>query len=598
MFLPVVILSGIVCQPFAAAFCLGSSRVSAVVSLQAKVSAENGQSINHHVVVVGGGWAGFSAADALASCPNTNVTLMDASPRGPGGLAGGWRTPKLNRPVEAGVHGFWREYRNAYAMMRRIGLDEDEVLTPYTPSVLISESGRVALAPVLGEGKALDGIDLEQPPRSIEEIFEYLPPPLDIALGAQYDPSSPLTAADRFSGLGLLGAWSDFEQEGEESWDRYDKISADSLFRAIAGISPTLYRELVLPLLHVLPMTTAYDCSAAAALSCFHVFALQSRGAFDVRWCRGSIAEKIFNRWVERLASDTYNVKIRGSCRVQAINRVDGGQFSIKLENQSDLIICDSVVLAIGATSAGKLVDSCPPLKEITDLVPKLKRWRGVTCVAVRLFLSSPSGLDNGMKESPVAVCGPNLLPELVETGFCIYNLSQLQEQEFPDTFAVEVDYFRADDIADLDDDDVVDLSLRAIEKALEVAAIPRSVVEDFAVVRARDAVSHFCVGSASNSPATRLDKGLYMCGDWTDRTGHASWSTEKAVVTGIQAAQAFAKDWNKDYSGPSVLPAANGSTGIQGDLNRVTRSFRSVFATRSFPVSPWSLLRSYKDKN
>ena len=72
------------------------------------------------------------------------------------------------------------------------------------------------------------------------------------------------------------------------------------------------------------------------------------------------------------------------------------------------------------------------------------------------------------------------------------------------------------------------------------------SLVVDRAVVRARRAVSHFAVGSAALSPAVRLTGsgggvgggggGLYACGDWVDRTGHASWSTEKAVVTGRQA--------------------------------------------------------------
>ena len=94
--------------------------------------------------------------------------------------------------------------------------------------------------------------------------------------------------------------------------------------------------------------------------------------------------------------------------------------------------------------------------------------------------------------------------------------------------------------------------------------------------MRARRAVSHFAVGSAARSPGVRLlpcltpqgrasrgaacakahdvrsvhpgqvrlgGPGLYACGDWVDRTGHASWSTEKAVVTGRQAAAAVAAD-------------------------------------------------------
>lgn len=55
-----------------------------------------------HVVVVGGGWAGFGAAYALLSA-GVNVTILDAS-KTPGGLSSGWRTPG-GRSVEAGIKG-------------------------------------------------------------------------------------------------------------------------------------------------------------------------------------------------------------------------------------------------------------------------------------------------------------------------------------------------------------------------------------------------------------------------------------------------------------------------------------------------------------
>lgn len=55
-------------------------------------------------VVVGGGWAGFGAAHALAKLGFV-VTLLDASPS-PGGLSTGFRTSQ-GRSVEAGIKGFW-----------------------------------------------------------------------------------------------------------------------------------------------------------------------------------------------------------------------------------------------------------------------------------------------------------------------------------------------------------------------------------------------------------------------------------------------------------------------------------------------------------
>lgn len=76
------------------------------------------------VVVIGGGWAGFSVVDSLSydNCCNNSFTidLLDASPRGLGGLASGWKSKTVNATVEAGLHGFWREYRNTFATIERI----------------------------------------------------------------------------------------------------------------------------------------------------------------------------------------------------------------------------------------------------------------------------------------------------------------------------------------------------------------------------------------------------------------------------------------------------------------------------------------------
>jgi len=582
------------------------------------------------VVVIGGGWAGFSTADALSGIgDDVQVELLDASPRGAGGLAGGWRTPKLQRPVEAGLHGFWREYRNTLAAVQRIdGVDIDQVLTPFTPSILVSESGRVATAPVLGSSledcndstsASLSNINLSDPTKMMESLADLLPPPLDVALLAEYSPDSPLTLADRISGVGLLGAWADFEQEDAESWERYDKISAENLFCAKAGVSPTLYRELVTPLLHVLPMTPGYDCSAAAALSCFHVFALQSRGAFDVRWCRGTISERIFNPWAAQLQSRG-NVNICGSSKVTSMTSDSTGYKVIV--NDDETLECDAVVFAVGGTSLKRLLPSCPPLQNFA-VSQNFYKLRGVTCVAVRLFLKpdnvTSAGLNGGMydssqlpprvaramQDSPVVVCGPRVggIPQLAEAGFCIYDLQRLHDefavvnQKYNDEepcAAIEVDFFRADAIANMEnDEEVAELALRAVAAALDVEAMDPSTVLDVSVVRARDAVSHFCVDSASASPNVRLQKGIYMCGDWIDRKGHASWSTEKAVVTGRQAAAALADDFDL-RADIDIIPAAQDTAQLVA-LRQAARAVRGVLSPLGedmVPLSPWVLAK------
>lgn len=236
------------------------------------------------VVIVGGGWAGYAAADALSQSNAVEVTLLEASTRSKGGLAGGYRTAG-GRPVEAGLHGFWREYRNTIKIIESLGIDMEATLTPFTPSVLVSSNGKVATAPVLGldDSGPGDSSFCSSLMPDLKRLTDLLPPPLDTALLADFDSRSPLSIVDRLSAIGLLGVWADFVPDEAASWKRYDDIDAESLFKRIAGVTDKLYDELVAPLLHVLPMAPGVEVSGAAALSCFHVFALQARGAFDVR---------------------------------------------------------------------------------------------------------------------------------------------------------------------------------------------------------------------------------------------------------------------------------------------------------------------------
>lgn len=157
----------------------------------------------------------------------------------------------------------------------------------------------------------------------------------------------------------------------------------------------------------------------------------------------------------------------------------------------------------------------------------------------------------------------------------------------------LEVDFFRADALAAIDDDDaVVDLTLHAVAAALRMEGdlVPSELqILDRSVVRARRAVSHFSPGSAALSPPTKLATGLYACGDWVDRTGHASWSTEKAVVTGRQAARQCARDlrWNATAV-PDVIPAPADTAALRA-LRRTARLWRTLNPLARFPSAPWT---------
>lgn len=263
----------------------------------------------------------------------------------------------------------------------------------------------------------------------------------------------------------------------EHSWARYDRIGADDLFKRVGGVSDALYDELVAPLLHVLPMGPGEDISAAAALSCFHVFALQSRGAFDVRWCRGSISELIFEPWkvhrqppiskiapsviscmpsvgfFVRLSLSQKRLEARGNVRFEAGARASGitrddSAIVISVGGWAEPLYADGVVLAVGATSAARLLEGSPMLAALPGL-HRVDEWRGITCVAVRLFLKGgkvrtrglkggahgetllPATVARAMESTPVVVVGPGIggLAELAETGFCIYDLQRMHDE-------------------------------------------------------------------------------------------------------------------------------------------------------------------------
>ncbi len=625
------------------------------------------------IVIVGSGWAGYTAAESLSRNKDikmknnkskpVKITLLDASPNS-GGLAGGFKT-KTGRNVEAGIHGFWREYRNTFSIMNCIeGVEIDDVLGEYTPSVLYSKNGRVALAPVLGnddddgklEGKVSPNKSIPQ--QLLEDILarqtsnfplsrlallnKYLPPPIDIALLAKFNPSSPLTPSDRLSALGLLGPWIDFQQESSSSWEIYDQFSARVLFQEKAGITKNLFEEMIEPLLSVLPMSPDYECSAAAVLSCFHVFALQSKGAFDVRWCRGSIKEKIFDPWSNQLSSRgveiQYNSRVTSVIENEAVRlsgteaHMDFKKYSIDLQgpnNQNKVIDCDAIVFAVGGVAMGKISANSPALTKLQSVKERqyFKEFRGVTCVAVRLFIKpeerATSGLDGGeyketqlpadlatsMKDSPVAVCGPNPSIRnglLKETGFCIYDLQRMHD-EFSVDFnrgndnrvaVLEVDYYRADAFVNMSDLEIAQLALETIAKTFNARQIPMEKVIDMSIVRARNAVSHFVPASASYSPDVKLDDGLYICGDWVERTQHASWSTEKAVVTGIKAAASLSTDFNLRETYNVIIDAAQDTEQLK-NLRKAAKVLRDTIPPTDggIPPSPWMFAKDIFSK-
>lgn len=510
--------------------------------------------------MVGGGWAGFGAAHALmrSNLP-LDVVLLEAAAE-PGGLAAGWRSAR-GLPVEAGIHGFWRNYANIDRLVKELRIDP---FTPYTPSALHTRRGLAVKAPVLG-------------------ALPRLPAPLGTALWPTFN---TISLADQLTAGTLLPAFFDFDGS-DAAWRRWDGMTARELFR---GLSPRLYEEFIEPMLLVLPMCPGEDCSAAAvrappaplssararaltttrlrapalpvlhtqALSLFSFFALEHQPDFDVRWLRASASASIFRPWAEQLAAASgrsaggpilriaYGKRLtdldvqaagakggRGGAappRVTAVRCADG-----------EVIACDAVVSAVGISAARRIASSAAGIQGLPQRADfaALAQLRAVDVVAVRLWLTrrlSPECASN--------VCGSSMAPGLEQVGFTVYDLNALGHVDAQGAAGslVEVDFYYAKALLGMADEEVVRTALAALRRALPstYGALTAFDVSDSAVVRAPAAVSHFAPGCYEHLPAvqSRALANWFWAGDWVDRGGHRSWSQEKALVTGLQAAR------------------------------------------------------------
>ncbi|KXZ45031.1 hypothetical protein GPECTOR_59g639 [Gonium pectorale] len=279
-------------RPPAAAFGRGAGRVSArrrrqlpvspMVAAAAVAGADGLSSSSsssgaegRRVVIVGGGWAGFGAAKHLSE-QGYDVTLLEASPN-PGGLSAGWRTAS-GRAVEAGMKGFWYQYKNTFRLLDELQLPSWP-LTDFTTSGFWNPRGLVTEAPVFSK--------LPRLPTLVGQFVHTFP--LYWAL--------PLE--DRLTMLPFLATLADYVSS-EERYEQYDKMSAYELFRS-CGVSARCYNEFLRPTLLVGLFAPPEELSAAAVLETLYFYALAHQNDFDVCWPRGSIAELIFAPMVERI---------------------------------------------------------------------------------------------------------------------------------------------------------------------------------------------------------------------------------------------------------------------------------------------------------
>lgn len=451
------------------------------------------------VVIVGAGWAGLGAAYHLTR-QGYAVTLLEAGGY-PGGLVAGWKTAQ-GRSIEAGIHGFWYPYRNIFALVEQLGLSP---FTDWTRSSQYSPAGLEVESPIF-----------QQEPR--------LPSPLGTFLYTRF---KRLPLSDRLSALPLLYAVVDFDNS-DEAWRRYDPVTARELFKQF-GVTARLYKESFEPMLLVGLFAPGEQCSAAAALGMLYYFILAHQPDFDVVWCRGTVGERIFRPWVEKIEQAGGQVLTQrrvSDVRLQA----EGGANPVVngVVCGDEVFEADAVIFAVGVTGMQKIVGSSATLHQSPEF-SNLMNLNAIDVLATRLWFDRkvsvplPSNACFGFDAT---------------TGWTFFDLNALHDewQDAPGS-VIEADFYHANQLLPLDDQEIVAKVQRDL--AVCVPEFGHANVIDRSVVRLPRAVTHFSPGSYPFMLRGKTSlTNVFMSGDWIN-TRHGSWSQEKAYVTGLEAANA-----------------------------------------------------------
>ena len=320
------------------------------------------------------------------------------------------------------------------------------------------------------------------------------------------------------------------------------------------------------------------QCSAAAALGMAYFFVLKAQNAFDVRWCRGNIGDKIFAPWVAQLAARP-RVDLAFGRRVVGFEARGGSGAAqptlraVEVERADDrgreVLECDAVVFAVGmgalrAFSRAPALAAHSEFREMANLrcarapphaptpspephppcparspggsggreAAAAGRGRGTDVLATRLFLDGPV-------DAPYSANACWGFDDRV--GMTWFDLRTLHAPAYDGEAGavLEVDFYHAGALLALSDEDIVARAKAALDAMLP-AARERAVL-DAAVVRLPQAVNWYFPGSYAACPRTRSAAlgNVFFAGDVVRDLRHGAWSQEKALVAGLAAANA-----------------------------------------------------------
>lgn len=431
------------------------------------------------VVIIGGGFAGLSAATLLAE-RGIDVLLLEARSR-LGGRATAFIDRETGETVDNGQHVMFGCYRDTLAFLRRIGAEGNVQIQPSLQVPFISPTGD----------------------RSVLRCPD-LPAPLHLLAGILRWPALPMT--DRLSALRLapsiLRARSGFDVDAELSvlsWlqkhGQSDRLIAALLEPlAVAALNQPTAEAAAAPFVRVLAEMFGRDPRAAALV-------------LPVKPLDETYAEPA-RAFIEARA---------GEVRTDALARVNlasDGRHTVQVRGET--VRAAAVISAVPWHAVRNLFPDPPP--SLQPLIRSASTMRSMPIATVNLWY------DRIVMEEPFVGLSGRTIQWIFD-----------KRQVFGDKSShLSLVVSAAESVAPLQRDDLVALAVREV-----AAALPRA--RDARLVRAtvvREKQATFSLAPTEpGRPSNRTPvPGLFLAGDWTN-TGLPS-TIESAVVSGRRAGE------------------------------------------------------------
>jgi isorenieratene synthase len=522
------------------------------------------------IVVVGGGIAGISAALHLAE-RGLAVTVLERNGVSIGGRVAAYPPVQVEHqgqrwtfPMEHGIHGWWRQYRNFLGLIERLGLS-DRMIDAYDQTLVFRDNQDTYRTNV---GRETQITPVPEPFHHVQLLFKK-----NIRRIIHRDD------LPRFATLGfkLLEAVM-FEPTHPAHLERYDGLSVREYTQGV----PFFYRAFLGSLTRSGFFSDPQYVSLWAFLIALQHYVFLRREDQRFSFTRDAVVPSLLDPMVERIQAA--GGRVVTGVRATRVRRRDGGGWSISwargegpaselhgFRGRGGRLEADQLVLAVDVAGARELLERSP------DLAPAwgdLSVFQGRPAINIRCWWSRAT--DHTWGESGVFAGKAT-----ADNYFWLHR--------FQDPFAAwhretggavsECHIYAPAAKHDLPDQQLMDEVLADMENAfpdLRGACIHQEII------RNRATHINFPVGCAGSFPTVATPHGdLHLCGDWVDG-GAAVLYMERACQTGICAANGALEALGLEpFPVLDPLPPPEHMQRLQRALRSVDRRLPGVWPTR-----------------